>query len=164
MLVVMDQFTRRIIGFAVYADDVDGVTLCRMFNHIIAGRAPPRYLSSDHDPLFEYHRWQANLRVLDIDEIKTVSDVPVSHPFVERLTGTIRRELLDHILFWNSLDLERRLGEFQYSYNQERVHASLDGDTPAEVAGESTTTPRPKIDDFQWQSHCCGLVQLPLAA
>ena len=102
--------------------------------------------------------------VLDIDEIKTVPDVPVSHPFVERLIGTIRREFLDHILFWNSLDLGRKLGEFQYYYNQERVHASLDGDTPAEVAGESTITPRAKIDDFQWQSHCRDLIQLPLAA
>ena len=88
----------------------------------------------------------------------------MSHPFVERLIGTIRREFLDHALFWNSLDLERKLGEFQYYYNQERVHASLDGDTPAEVAGESTITPCAKIDDFQWQSHYRGLVQLPLAA
>jgi hypothetical protein len=85
VLVVMDQFTRRIIGFAVYAGDVNGVILWRMFNQVITGITPPTYLSSDNDPLFEYHRWQANLRVLDIDEIKTVPDVPVSHPFVERL-------------------------------------------------------------------------------
>ena len=83
-------------------------------------------MSSDDDPLFEYHRWQANLRVLEVDEIKTVTGVPISHPFVERLIGTIRREFLDHILFWNTLDLERKLGEFQCYYNQERVHASLD--------------------------------------
>jgi putative transposase len=107
------------------------------------------YVNSDNDPLFEYHRWQATLRVLDIDEIKTVPDVPVSHPFVERLIGTIRREFLDHNLFWNSLDLERKLGEFPYYYNHERVHASLDGDTADEMAGESMT-PRAKIDDFQW--------------
>jgi putative transposase len=88
----------------------------------------------------------------------------VSHPFIERLIGSIRREFLDHVLFWNSLDLERKLGESQYYYNQERVHASLDGETPAEVAGEFAITPRAKIDDFQWQPHWRGLVQLPLAA
>ena len=32
----------------------------------------PKYLSSDHDPLFQFHRPQANLRVLDIEEIKTM--------------------------------------------------------------------------------------------
>ena len=50
------------------------------------------YISTDHDPLFRFQRWLANLRVLEIDEIKTVPHVPVSHPFVERLIGTLRRE------------------------------------------------------------------------
>ena len=30
-------------------------------------------------------------------EIKTVPYVPLSHPFVERLIGTLRREYLDRI-------------------------------------------------------------------
>ncbi len=163
VMVVMDQFTRRIIGFAVHAGNVNGMILCQMFNKVIAGKSPPRYLSSDNDPLFEYHRWQANLRVLEVDEIKAVPEVPVSHPFVERLIGTVRREYLDHILFWNTVDLERKLDEFKHYYNHERVHASLGGDTPAEVAGESKIS-LVKIDDFQWQTHCRGLVQLPIAA
>ena len=102
--------------------------------------------------------------MLDVGENKKVHGVPVSHPFFERLIGTVRREFLDHILFWNSLDLERKLGDFQHYYNHERVHALLGGAAPAKVAGESTITTRAKIDDFQWQAHCRGLVQLPLAA
>src|SRR5215471_9373259 len=51
----------------------------------------PKYLSSDHDPLYRFHQWQANLRVLMVQEIKTVPYVPLSHPFVERLIGTIRQ-------------------------------------------------------------------------
>jgi hypothetical protein len=54
VLVVMDQFTRRIIGFGIHTGAVDGIALCRMFNRIIAGMEPPRYLSSDHDPLFKF--------------------------------------------------------------------------------------------------------------
>ena len=57
VLLVMDQFTRRLTGFGVHAGDVDGTALCRMFNQIIAGKKPPHYLSSAHDPLFEYHQW-----------------------------------------------------------------------------------------------------------
>jgi len=59
---------------------------------------------------------------------------PISHPFIERLIGTIRREYLDQMLFWNTIDLERKLGDFQAYYNQHRTHSSLDGDMPAEVA------------------------------
>lgn len=61
VLVVMDQFTRRIIGFGVQVGDVDSVALCRMFNKAISGMGTPKYFSSDNDPLFEYHRWKANL-------------------------------------------------------------------------------------------------------
>ena len=61
-----------------------------MFNAAIYEQGTPRHLSTDHDPLFEAHRWTANLRILEIDAIKTVPDVPRSHPFVERLIGTTR--------------------------------------------------------------------------
>jgi transposase InsO family protein len=137
VLVVMAQFTRCIIGFAVHAGDVNGMVLCRIFNKVIAGNSPPRHLSTDNDPLFLYHRWQANLRILEIDEIKSVPGVPISHPFIERLIGTVRREFLDHIFFWNTVDLESKLREFQHYYNQERVHASLGGETPIQVGGKS---------------------------
>ncbi len=134
VLVVMDQFTRRIVGLGVHCGAVDGPSLCRMFNAAIRGRGAPRHLSTDHDPLFEDHRWQANLRILEIDEVKTVPHVPLSHPFVERLIGTTRREFLDHVLFWNRRDLERKLADFQAYYNAARIHASLGGNTPLGVA------------------------------
>ncbi len=95
VLVVMDQCTRRIVGFGVHRGALDGVGLCRIFNRATRGHTPPKYLSSDHDRLFQHHQWQANLRILDVEEIKTVPYVPLSHPFVERLIGTIRRECLD---------------------------------------------------------------------
>src|SRR5580704_2904359 len=50
VLVVMDQCTRRVIGFGVHSGIVDGVALCRMFRRAIRGHSLPRYLSSDHDP------------------------------------------------------------------------------------------------------------------
>src|SRR5690349_11095740 len=113
ILVVMDQFTRRIVGFGVHRGVVDGLTLCRMFNRAIRGQTIPKYVSSDHDPLYRFHQWQANLRVLEVKEIKTVPYVPFSHPFVERLIGTIRREHLDRTPFWTIEDLETKLFDFQ---------------------------------------------------
>jgi putative transposase len=163
VLVVMDQFTRRIIGFGVHARDVDGAALCRRFNTAISTKCVPKYLSSDNDPLFLYHQWQANLRVLSIDEIKTVPYIPISHPFIERLIGTIRREYLDHTFFWNAQDLERKLATFLHYYNHTRAHQSLDGNAPAEVSGEHQPPPA-KLNNYSWISHCNGLFQTPIAA
>ena len=67
VLVVMDQFTRRLVGFGVHRGPVDAPSLCRMCNAAIHGRGAPRHLSTDHDPLFEAHRWTANLGLLEID-------------------------------------------------------------------------------------------------
>jgi transposase InsO family protein len=163
VLVIIDQFTRRIIGFGVHAGDVDGVTLCRMFNKAVSTQGTPHYLSSDNDPIFRYHRWQANLRILGIDEIKSIPYTPVSHPFIERQIGTIRREFLDRVFFWNTQDLERKLATFLQYYNHKRVHQSLDGNVPAEVGGEHQP-PTVKLSNYSWISHCNGLFQTPIAA
>ncbi len=94
-MIVMDEFTRRIIGFGVALADLDGPVVCRMFNRAIAKQTPPKYLSSDSEPQFRFHRWCANLRILEVDEIKAIPCTPASHPFVDRLIGTVRREYLD---------------------------------------------------------------------
>ena len=114
-------------------------------------------------PLFRFHRWLANLRVLEIDEIKSVPYVPVSHPFIERVIGTIRREYLDRLFFWNSVDLERKLEEFRIYYNEHRVHRSLDGTTPTQRAGASSPAPA-SLDHHAWRQHCRDLFQSPIAA
>jgi len=74
----------------------------------------PIWTSDNHAAIAEqlgaagvrFQQWQANLRVLEISEIKTSPYVPLSHPFLERLIGTGRRDYLDRILFWSTADLE----------------------------------------------------------
>ena len=162
MLVIMDIFTRRIVGFYVTRDYIDGVTVCRMCNHAVADQPCPNRLSTDHDPLFRFHRWLGNLRVLEIEEIKAVPCVPVSHPFIERLIGTVRRGYLDRLFFWNSVDLTRKLAAFRDYHNEFRVHRSLGGTTPARQAGAASPPPA-ALKTYAWQQHCQGLFQTPVA-
>ncbi len=163
VMVVMDVFTRRIIGFGVAAANLDGPGVCRMFNRAIAKQRPPRYLSSDHDPLFRFHRWLANLRVLEVDEIKAIPRTPRSHAFVERLIGTVRREYLDRTLFWNQSDLERKLENYKAYYNQHRCHSGLAGATPAYRSG-ATPPPIANLQSYRWRQRCNALFQTPIAA
>ncbi|TME20929.1 MAG: transposase family protein [Chloroflexi bacterium] len=162
VLVVMDQCTRRIVGFGVHRGVVDGVALCQMFNRAMGRQPEPTYLSSDHDPLYRFHQWQANLRILDVAAIKTVPYVPRSHPFVERLIGTIRRECLDRTLFWTAADLELKLLDFQRYFNGHRTHAGLGGLTPEPRTGEDSAPA--SVSEYRWRPHCRGLYQTPIAA
>ena len=136
------------------------MALCRMFKDAIRGAGLPKYLSSDHDPLYRFHQWQANLRILDVTEIKTVPYVPLSHPFIERLIGTLRRECLDQLFFWTATDLQVKLIAFKDYFNQHRSQSGLEGETPIE-------TPESRGIDFKsyrWQQHCRGLYETPTAA
>jgi transposase InsO family protein len=133
-MIVMDQFTRRLIGFAIHPGELNGIAICKMFNNIIFNQTLPKYLSSDHDPLFLYHRWLAHLDILGIQQLKSIPYTPVSHPYIERLIGTIRREYLDHVLFFNDRDLLTKLECFMHYYNETRSHHALDSQTPFQKA------------------------------
>jgi putative transposase len=162
VMLAVDIHTRRIIGFAAHAGDVNGIIACRLLNQILGGRSPPARVSTDHDPIFKHHRWQATLRVLDIDEVKTVPYTPLSHPVVERTIGTVRREILDQTLFWNEADLSRKLAQYKTYYNKFRGHLSLDGKTPAQIA-ERAYVPKQPIHNYSWISPCNGLFNTPMA-
>jgi len=85
VLVVMDQYSRRIIGFGVHAVTV---ALCRMFNRAVRWQLKvPKYLSTDNNPFYRFHQWLANLRVREVTEIKTVPYVPLSHPLSSGSSG-----------------------------------------------------------------------------
>jgi len=95
-----------------------------------------------------------------VEEIKTVPYVPLSHPFVERLIGTIRREHLDQTLFWTAADLEEKLRAFQDYFNKHRVHSGLKGQLPGPEDAEAPLN----FASYRWQKHCRGLYQTPVAA
>jgi len=83
----------------------------------------------------------------------------LSHPFIEQLIGTIRRECLDPTFFWATPDLEAELLDFQHFYNG--THARLGGQLPEPIVDR----PASRIDfaSYGWLSPCRGLYQAPIA-
>jgi hypothetical protein len=75
----------------------------------------------------------------------------------------MRREFLDHVLFWNARDLECKLAEFQVYDNAARRHASLENHAPLAFASGHTAVPA-DLNHVRWVSHCRDLVQFPVAA
>lgn len=105
-----------------------------------------------------------NLSILKITELKSISDVTTSYPFVERMIGNIRRECLDQILFFNKRDLQRKLDDFQNYYNSTKADSSLDSETPNEttVFTEKANISLPSITKIRWQKHNNGLSIFPI--
>jgi len=67
----------------------------------------PRYVLRDRDSIYggEFRR---RVKGMLIAEVLTAPRSPWQNPFVERVIGTIRRELLDHVIVLNEGHLRRR--------------------------------------------------------
>lgn len=61
--------------------------------------------------------------------------------------GNIRRGYRDETLFWNAIDLQRKLADFQTDYNYHPTQNSLGGETPAEISEGISKSPS-KWDSF----------------
>jgi len=62
--------------------------------------------------------------------VTTTPGSPWENAFVERVVGTLRRELLDHVIVLNERHLEKLVSEFLAYYHNSRCHQSLSGNSP----------------------------------
>jgi transposase InsO family protein len=72
--------------------------------------------------------------MLRADGIKRVHISPASpwqNGIAERWIGNCRRELLDHLIILNNVHLRRLIQDYISYYHADRIHDSLEKDTPA---------------------------------
>jgi putative transposase len=146
VLVVMDQYMRRIVGFGVHAGTVEGVAVCRMFNHALRRhRWLPKYLSSDNDPLYRFHQWQANLRILEVTEIKTVPYVPLSHPSSKGPSALFDASVWTIHCSGRAQIWRTKCSISRPNYNHHRTHQSPEGRTRTRRHNPSPISSAPPI-------------------
>lgn len=69
-------------------------------------------------------------RALGIEDVVTAPASPWQKAYAERLIGSIRREILDHVIVLDERHLTRLLKTYVAYYNRWRTHRSLEGDAP----------------------------------
>jgi putative transposase len=89
----------------------------------------PRYLLRDRDRIYG-GSFRQRIRNMGIDEVIIAPRSPWQNPYVERVIGSIRRELLDHVIIVNEQHLRRLLTEYIAYYPRWRTHLSLAMDCP----------------------------------
>jgi putative transposase len=87
----------------------------------------PRYLLRDRDCIYggEFRRRVTGMRIA---EVLTAPRSPWQNPYAERVIGTIRRELLDHVIVLGEQHLRRRLQIYLRYYHASRTHLALEKD------------------------------------
>jgi transposase InsO family protein len=87
------------------------------------------YLIHDNDAIFSERLIEA-IGHLGIESKRTAYQSPWQNGIAERWVGTVRRELLDHVVVIDENHVRRLLREYVDYYNRERVHTRL-RDSPA---------------------------------
>jgi transposase InsO family protein len=127
VFVVLAHERRRILHF--------GVTACRLQNGRRSNCARPsrgrrrRYLLRDRDQIFDAD-FVKQVKAMGIKQVLGAPRSPWQRAYVERVIGTIRREL-DHVIVFHEADLSRHLRRFGDYYHRSRTHLGLEKDTPS---------------------------------
>jgi transposase InsO family protein len=129
VFVVLNHSLRQVVHFRETAHPTLTWVIQQLREAMPFGQQPT-YLFRDNDGIYGDDVGQF-LVGTGIEEIKTAYRSPWQNPFVERFGGTLRRELLDHVIILGEGHLKRLLKEFIEEYSHlARPYQGLDGDTP----------------------------------
>jgi hypothetical protein len=74
--------------------------------------------------------FQQRIKNMGIEEVKIALRSPWQNPYGERLIGSIRRNVLDHVIVLNGRHLGRMLTAYISYYHRFRTYLSLEMDYP----------------------------------
>ena len=137
VFLVFDHARREVLHFAVTPNPTMEWVIQQLREATPFGRQP-RYVFRDNDGIFGYGV-RAFLERCGIQEVRTAYDSPWQNPYIERVIGTLRRELLNHVIVLGQWHLERLLREYlEDYYHTARPHQGLGGETPIPLEEAST--------------------------
>ena len=99
-----------------------------------------RYAILDHDSKFDADVI-AFLKATGLKPKRTSVQAPWQNGLAERWVGSCRREILDHVIALNEQHLRRLVRDYVSYYHDDRIHDSLDKDTPNRRPVESKPSP-----------------------
>src|ERR1700690_3511043 len=80
--------------------------------------------------------FDARVRNLGIEQLRTSPKSPWQNGYAERWVGTLRRELLGHLVVLGERHLLHLVRQHAAYYNEDRPHMGLNGDAPVPRAVE----------------------------
>jgi transposase InsO family protein len=116
---------RRVVHVAVTAHPTATWT-AQQLREAFPWDTAPRLLLHDRDHAFD----GVTAPAMGIDDVRTAPRSPWQNAYVERFSGSVRRECLDHVIILNAAGLRRVLKAYVEYYTSSRTHLALEKDTP----------------------------------
>jgi putative transposase len=134
VLIILIPARRRVVHFNV-SSKPSSAWVSQQLREAFPFDTAPRHLIHDRDSIFGDAVGRC-FTGLNVEEVAIAPRSPGHNPYVERLIGSIRRELLNHVLVIGERHLHRLLCSYVTSYHQARTHSSLGQNAPVPRAVE----------------------------
>jgi transposase InsO family protein len=125
---VLRHRRRRIVWLGVTANPT-AEWIARQLAEACGWEAAPDYVVRDRDCAYG-QAFIRRLRAMGVRDRPTAPRSPWQNAYAERLIGSIRREVLDHVVVLGERHLRHLLRSYMTYYNEARTHLSLDKDAP----------------------------------
>ena len=139
---VLDHGRRRLLHFNV-TESPTAAWVVQQLRAAFPDQPSHRFLILDNDAIFSAEVL-ASMGHLGIRPRRTAYRSPWQNGTAERFVGSVRRELLDHVVVLDEEHLRRLLQEYVEYYHTERVHTSL-GDAPVGRATDAGPSERARV-------------------
>src|SRR5436190_1422540 len=135
VFVVLAHDRRRVLHFNV-TEHPTAVWTAQQIVDAFPDDSAPSYCLRDRDSVYA-RVFRQRVKGMGAGEVLTAPHSPWQNSFAERLTGSIRRECLNHVLVLGERHLRRTLTRYFAYYHRARTHLSLDKD---EIGLDATNT------------------------
>ena len=128
VLVFVHHSRRRVVHFAVTRWPT-AAWVVQQLREAFPFDEAPRYLIFDRDDKFSA-AVVAAIRSFGIRPSMTAYRSPWQNPIAERWIGSVRREMLEHVVVFGAVHLRKLLRAYVRYHGEDRTHLSLGKDTP----------------------------------
>lgn len=137
LLNIMDDFNREVLD--IVADtSLPSLRVIRTLKKLLLIRGTPDMIRVDNGPEFISDKLDSWCKDKKIQLVFIQPGKPTQNAYIERLNGSLRRELLNAYVFRTISEVREQVNEWMEDYNFLRPHESLNNKTPMEMYAEIT--------------------------
>jgi len=132
LLNVIDDYNREVL--AIETDtSLPALRVIRVLSGLLISRGKPKMIRVDNGPEFISDKLDNWCKDNKIQLVFIQPGKPTQNAYIERLNGSLRKELLNAYVFRSLTEVREQVNIWMDDYNHHRPHESLGNKTPSEM-------------------------------
>jgi putative transposase len=135
LLNIADDYNREMLTMEIDYS-LPALRVIRALDELKQYRGLPKKIRMDNGPEFISHKLDEWAKENNVELVFIQPGEPTQNAYIERLNGSIRRELLNAYIFHSLDDVREKVEEWMGDYNYHRPHQALNFKSPVDLLQE----------------------------